>query len=71
MTTPPTIPVTVPGSPEIVACTDECTHPPGETAGHPFPGRPGYITGLDGHAVAGSEWKVGYRICERCQMAGR
>jgi hypothetical protein len=32
----------------------------------PFPGRPGYVTGTCGHAVAGSEWRVGFRECERC-----
>ena len=35
-------------------------------AGQPFPGRPGYLTGLCGHAVAGSEWRAGCRWCERC-----
>jgi hypothetical protein len=35
-------------------------------AGSPFPGRPGYVTGLCEHAVAGSEWRSGYRNCERC-----
>lgn len=47
-------------------CTPECTHPEGQTAGHPFPGRPGYITGDCQHAVAGSEWRAGIRKCERC-----
>ena len=49
-----------------VACTAKCTHPEGETFGHPFPGRPGYFTGRCGHAVAGSEWRAGFRNCERC-----
>jgi hypothetical protein len=35
-------------------------------AGSPFPGRPGYVTGLCAHAVAGSEWRAGRRWCERC-----
>lgn len=44
-------------------CTDpECTHLPGT----PFPGRPGYVTGTCGHAVALSEWRCGFRNCERC-----
>lgn len=34
--------------------------------GKPFPGRPGYVTGQCGHAVAGSEWRAGYRVCEHC-----
>jgi hypothetical protein len=34
--------------------------------GTPFPGRPGYVTGQCGHAVAGSEWRAGFRNCERC-----
>jgi hypothetical protein len=39
-----------------------CGHGPGT----PFPGRPGYLTGLDGHAVAASEWRAGFRTCEHC-----
>lgn len=50
----------------IAACTPECNHPDGETTGHPFPGRPGYLTGEDGHAVAASEWRAGFRKCEHC-----
>ena len=34
--------------------------------GEPFPDRPGYLTGECGHAVAGSEWRAGFRVCERC-----
>jgi hypothetical protein len=34
--------------------------------GRPFPGRPGYVTGECGHAVAGSEWQAGFRRCEHC-----
>jgi hypothetical protein len=34
--------------------------------GKPFPGRPGYVTGQCGHAVAGSEWEAGCRYCEHC-----
>jgi hypothetical protein len=34
--------------------------------GTPFPGRTGYVTGQCGHAVAGSEWRAGFRTCERC-----
>jgi hypothetical protein len=49
------------------SCGPECTHGPGDDlAGTPFPGRPGYVTGKCGHAVAGSEWNAGFRNCERC-----
>lgn len=34
--------------------------------GEPFPGREGFVTGQCGHAVAGSEWRAGFRNCERC-----
>lgn len=34
--------------------------------GEPFPGREGFVTGLCGHAVAGSEWRAGFRTCEHC-----
>lgn len=37
-----------------------------DVVGTPFPGRPGYLTGRCGHAVAGSEWRAGFRVCERC-----
>lgn len=50
----------------VAVCTPECAHAPGETAGRPFPGRAGYVTGECGHAVAGSEWRAGFRSCERC-----
>lgn len=39
-------------------------------AGEPFPGREaGHVAGHCGHAVARSEWKAGYRECERCPAA--
>jgi hypothetical protein len=28
--------------------------------------RPGFVVGTCGHAVAGSEWRAGFRVCERC-----
>jgi hypothetical protein len=52
--------------PAVAECTPECAHPPGDTVGHPFPRRPGYVTGECLHAVAGSEWHAGFRKCERC-----
>jgi hypothetical protein len=39
------------------------------TAGTPFPDpleRPGRVTALCGHGIAGSEWRAGFRWCERC-----
>lgn len=43
-------------------------------AGDPFfhPGLPpemlnGFVVGECGHRVAGSEWRAGFRVCERCQ----
>jgi hypothetical protein len=39
-------------------------------AGEPFVSaegpRPGYVVGRCGHAVAASEWRAGFRVCERC-----
>lgn len=40
--------------------------PSEDLSGSMFPGRPGYLTGTCGHAVAQSEWKAGFRTCERC-----
>jgi hypothetical protein len=51
---------------EVAPCTPECDHPDGDTTGHPFPGRAGYLTGRCRHAVALSEWRAGFRNCERC-----
>jgi MarR family len=39
------------------------------TAGTLFPdllGRPGRVTALCGHGIAGSEWRAGFRWCEQC-----
>jgi hypothetical protein len=33
-------------------------------------GRPGFKVGHCGHAVAGSEWRAGYRNCEHCGESG-
>ncbi len=27
---------------------------------------PGYVAGYCGHRVAESEWRAGFRVCERC-----
>lgn len=34
--------------------------------GSEIPGQPGYVVGTCGHRVAGSEWRAGFRTCERC-----
>jgi hypothetical protein len=34
--------------------------------GSEIPGQPSYVVGNCGHRVAGSEWRAGYRVCERC-----
>lgn len=34
--------------------------------GSEIPGQPGYVVGVCGHRVAGSEWQAGFRTCERC-----
>lgn len=44
---------------------------PAVAVGEPFPGRPGYFTGFCGHAVAGSEWRAGFRTCEHCTLQER
>lgn len=34
--------------------------------GSEIPGQPGFVVGLCGHRVARSEWRAGFRLCERC-----
>ncbi|WP_242892647.1 hypothetical protein [Actinomadura litoris] len=34
--------------------------------GSDIPGQPGYVVGECGHRVAASEWRSGFRTCERC-----
>lgn len=34
--------------------------------GSEIPGQPGYVVATCGHRVAGSEWRAGFRTCERC-----
>ena len=29
---------------------------------------PGYVAGVCGHRVAASEWRAGFRTCERCPL---
>jgi len=34
--------------------------------GSGIPDQPGYVVGKCGHRVAASEWRAGFRVCERC-----
>jgi hypothetical protein len=34
--------------------------------GSAIPGQPGFVVGECEHRVAGSEWRAGFRTCERC-----
>lgn len=34
--------------------------------GSEIPGQPGFVVGTCGHRLAGSEWRAGFRTCERC-----
>jgi hypothetical protein len=52
---------------------DRWVHP---AAGEPFineeiGARPGFVVGECGHAVAESEWRAGFRTCERCPDGAR
>lgn len=43
----------------------------GEPPAYPAPGsdipdQPGYVVGRCGHRLAASEWRAGFRTCERC-----
>ena len=35
----------------------------------PYGPIPGYVAGWCGHRVAESEWRAGFRVCERCPRA--
>jgi hypothetical protein len=49
--------------PAEVSDVDEPVYPaPGST----IPGQPGYVVGHCEHRVARSEWRAGFRVCERC-----
>jgi hypothetical protein len=65
----PTLPVS--GSDLTEDASDQEQEIDPEVIGTPFPGRTGYVTGRCGHAVAGSEWEAGYRVCERCPCTFR
>ncbi|MGI5223587.1 hypothetical protein [Actinoallomurus sp. CA-142502] len=43
--------------------SDAMTYP---APGSDIPDQPGYVVGTCGHRVAASEWRAGYRVCERC-----
>lgn len=34
--------------------------------GSEIPGQPGYVVGVCTHRIAASEWRSGFRTCERC-----
>lgn len=34
--------------------------------GSEIPGQPGFVVATCGHRVAASEWRAGFRTCERC-----
>lgn len=34
--------------------------------GSEIPDQPGYVVGQCGHRLARSEWRAGFRTCERC-----
>jgi hypothetical protein len=36
------------------------------TPGSEIPDQPGYVVAECRHRVAGSEWRAGFRTCERC-----
>lgn len=39
--------------------------------GSEIPGVPGYVVGTCEHRVAKSEWRAGFRTCERCNFGGQ
>lgn len=39
--------------------------------GSAIPDMPGYVVGECLHRVAASEWRVGFRTCERCNFSGQ
>ncbi|MEU8362360.1 hypothetical protein AB0C27_40710 [Nonomuraea sp. NPDC048882] len=43
--------------------TDPVEYP---NPGSAIPGQPGYVVGECEHRVAVSEWRAGFRVCERC-----
>lgn len=45
---------------------DEQARPAYPAPGSEIPDQPGYVVGKCGHRVAASEWRAGYRVCERC-----
>jgi hypothetical protein len=42
------------------------TPPTYPAPGSAIPDQPGYVVGECTHRVAASEWRVGFRVCERC-----
>lgn len=61
--------LTYPLTPEVTEVQDAVVIDPENaypTPGSKIPGQPGYVVGTCGHRVAGSEWRAGFRTCERC-----
>jgi hypothetical protein len=53
------------------ACPRRCIgsawkYNPAIPAGTPHPLRPGMLVAVCGHGIAPSEWRAGFRLCERC-----
>lgn len=53
--------------PQAAADGAPATHP---EPGSEIPGQLAYVMGTCGHRVAGSEWRAGFRTCERCPSEG-
>lgn len=46
--------------------TAKKTTPVYPAPGSDIPDQPGFVVGECGHRLAGSEWRAGFRTCERC-----
>ncbi|GGS88324.1 hypothetical protein ACFFV7_51075 [Nonomuraea spiralis] len=56
-----------PTEPDMDDENDDQEEPPVYPApGSQIPDQPGYVVGTCAHRVAGSEWRAGFRTCERC-----
>jgi hypothetical protein len=58
------------GWPVMLRPVAEAAAPLYPAPGGEIPGQPGYVVGLCEHRVALSEWRVGFRTCERCPSDG-
>lgn len=59
------------GWPVMLRPVAEAAAPLYPAPGSEIPGQPGYVVGLCEHRVALSEWRVGFRTCERCPGKGQ